>query len=75
MAQMHFYVDHETEAEIRRRAESAGMPVSRYLAELVRGAMGGGWPEGWFARTGGAWVGPPQKRETPKVAKLRLPFE
>lgn len=32
MAQMHSPVDHETEAEIRRRAESAGVPVSRYRA-------------------------------------------
>ncbi len=76
MAQLHFYVDKDTETELRRRAESAGVSLSRYLADIARGSLGGGWPEGWFGRTSGKWVGPPQKRESTKpVGDLKLPFD
>lgn len=76
MAQLHFYVDAATESELRRRAAAAGLPLSRYLADVVKGTLGGGWPEDWFGRTAGAWAGPAHKRDAAAAGgDLRLPFD
>lgn len=50
MAQLHCYLpDRETEA-LKRRAEQAGMSLSRYLAELARRDLVAAWPSGYFDR-------------------------
>jgi hypothetical protein len=47
--QLHLYVPEDVAEKLRRRAEQAGMSVSRYLAELAqRDAGGEEWPEGYF---------------------------
>jgi len=55
--QMHLYLPEEVAAEVRRRAEARGLSVSRYLAELVRREITGGWPEGFFENVVGRWEG------------------
>ncbi len=62
MPQLHLYVSDELAAEIARRAEAAGMSVSRYLARLVQDRAAAGWPEGWFDRVPGGWQGAPLER-------------
>jgi hypothetical protein len=60
--QLHLYVSDDLAAEISRRAEAAGMSVSRYLAYLVRERTRAGWPDGWFDRVPGGWRGEPLER-------------
>ena len=50
MAQLHCYVPEDIAEQAQRRAEQAGLSLSRYLAELVKrdAAVHAGWPEGYF---------------------------
>lgn len=50
MAQLHCYVPEDIAQQAQRRAEQAGLSLSRYLAELVKrdAANSTGWPEGYF---------------------------
>lgn len=64
MSQLHFYVPDEEENLLREQAREAGVPLSRYLAELVRRQAGraGEWPEGYFEQVFGRWEGEPLRR-------------
>jgi hypothetical protein len=64
MSQLHFYVPDDEERRLRERARQAGIPLSRYLAELVRqgAARASQWPEGYFERVLGTWEGEPLRR-------------
>jgi hypothetical protein len=54
MPQLHLYVPDDVAERLKRRAERAGLSVSRYLAGLAeRDAGGGEWPEGYFERVFG----------------------
>lgn len=50
MAQLHCYVPEELAKQAQRRAEQAGLSLSRYLAELVKrdARVNSGWPKGYF---------------------------
>lgn len=50
MTQLHCYVPEDIAQRAQRRAEQAGLSLSRYLAELVKrdAANSTGWPEGYF---------------------------
>lgn len=50
MAQLHCYLPEKEAESLRRRAEEAGMSVSRYLAELARRDLVSDWPEDYFER-------------------------
>lgn len=60
MAQLHCYVPEELAEQAQRRAEQAGLSLSRYLAELVKrdAQENSGWPEGYFDLFG-SWEGEP----------------
>lgn len=64
MSQLHFYVPDEIEQELRNAAERAGLPISRYLAELMKREMAEPpqWPEGYFEKMFGGWQGEPLER-------------
>jgi len=55
--QLHFYVTDELGERIKAQAQGEGVPVSKYLAELVQREVVQGWPEGYFQRVTGAWHG------------------
>jgi hypothetical protein len=62
---LHLYIPDELAAEIRRRAKTEGVSVSRYLADLVARQVPAGWPKDFFRDIVGGWVGarltrPPQ---------------
>lgn len=65
MPQLHTYVSEQIADSLRRRAESLGLSTSKYLAELARRDVGGGWPEGYFERVAGAWQGDLQRPTQP----------
>ncbi len=50
MGQLHCYVPKAVEEKLRKRAEEAHIPVSRYLARLVEQDVGpvDAWPQGYF---------------------------
>jgi hypothetical protein len=49
MPQLHLYVPDSVAETLKRKAEQAGLSMSRYLAELaLRDAEGGDWPAGYF---------------------------
>ncbi|HWM27908.1 MAG TPA: hypothetical protein VNQ14_05590 [Woeseiaceae bacterium] len=64
MSQLHFYIPDDEEKRLRERARQAKMPLSRYLAELVRQQAGRQeqWPENYFERVFGKWEGEPLRR-------------
>jgi hypothetical protein len=62
MAQMHFYVPDPIAKQLRARAKTLGLTVSRYLAAVVRKEVGEGWPEGYFEEVVGHWEGEPLLR-------------
>ncbi|CAN5331979.1 hypothetical protein BH24PSE2_BH24PSE2_20780 [soil metagenome] len=64
MSQLHFYVPDEEEKLLRDRARQAGLPLSRYLAALVRqkAARPDQWPENYFEQVFGQWEGEPLRR-------------
>ena len=58
MPQLHLYVPDTTAALLKRRAEERGLPLSKYLAEVVRKeADAEEWPEDFFEDVLGAWEG------------------
>jgi hypothetical protein len=63
--QLHIYVPDEIGEAVKRKAEEAGLTVSRYLADLVQREVADTWPDGFFDRVVGGWHGerlerPPQ---------------
>ncbi len=62
MPQLHLYVSDDVAAEISRRAEAEGLSVSRFLARLVREGLPADWPDEYFERVVGGWVGAPLER-------------
>jgi len=69
--QLHLYVNDDLDAEITRRAEAAGMSVSRFLAMLVQERTRSGWPDGWFERVPGGWQGEPLERPPQGTIEVR----
>ena len=56
MSQLHCYVTDEIAEKLKRRAEAARMPVSKYLALLIKRNVDSQWPEDYFSCFGG-WQG------------------
>ena len=52
MAQVMMYLDEETEQVMRRAAERAGLPYSRWVAGLIRAAARDTWPEEFLQLAG-----------------------
>ena len=71
MPQLHLYLPSDVTDRVRVLARRRGLPVSRYLAELVRREVGGDWPPDYFARVVGGWQGEPLVRPDQGVAETR----
>jgi hypothetical protein len=52
MAQVMMYLDEETERAMRKAAERAGLPYSRWVAGLIRAAARETWPEDFLSLSG-----------------------
>ena len=72
MAQLHFYVPDKFATEIRKRAEQAHLPVSRYLVQLISREIGTEWPENYFSEICGGWNGEALKRDPEGTLENRL---
>ena len=62
MSQIHFYVPDDVETLIRVKAKQANLPLSKYLAEIVKREAGAAnqWPADYFALFD-EWQGKPQQ--------------
>lgn len=52
MGQVTIYLDDESERRLRSAASAAGVPVSRWVAELIQGKTRTEWPESVKALAG-----------------------
>ena len=75
MAQLHFYVPDDVAEQIKARAAQAKLPISRYVADLVKRDVGQGWPEDYFERISGASAGAEIRYEPSGPPEERLPLE
>lgn len=75
MPQLHFYVPDDVAEQIKARAAQAKLPVSRYVADLVKRDAGQGWPEDYFERISGAVEGATIKYEPSGPPEERPPLE
>ena len=77
MSQLHFYVPDDVEKQLRQQADQAKLPLSRYLAELVKREAGQpeSWPEGYFDQVFGRWEGEPLRREPEGEYEARADLE
>jgi hypothetical protein len=75
MSQLHFYVSDDIETQIRLKAKQANLPLSKYLAELVKRETGAQnqWPSGYFELFD-AWQGDPQDRAAELTLETRQHF-
>lgn len=62
MPQLHCYVPEDVAERLKRKAAQAHLPVSKYLAALVKKDTGSEWPEGYFDQVFGQWKGAPRQR-------------
>ena len=62
MPQLHTYVPKSLAERVAARAKARGVPVSRYLADLIRRDVELGWPDGFFDRVVGGWKVAPLRR-------------
>jgi hypothetical protein len=75
MSQLHFYVPDEVEKRVRLKAKQAKLPVSKYLAELVKRETSSQnqWPLG-YVELFDAWQGKAQKRPAELPLETRVGF-
>ena len=62
MGQVTIYLDAESEARLKASAKARGIPVSRWIAELVREKTDTEWPEA-VRQLAGAWADFPNMEE------------
>ena len=74
MGQVTIYLDDEHERRLRRAAKSAGVPVSRWVANLVEESTRNEWPESIRAMSG-AWEDFPSAEELRETGSSDCPRE
>ena len=74
MAQLTLYLDDETEARLKETANSAGMSLSRWVANLIREKIASEWPVS-VIELAGAWADLPTAEELRRDAPEDLPRE
>ncbi|MCF8056116.1 MAG: hypothetical protein K9K37_05715 [Desulfocapsa sp.] len=67
MAQLHCYVPDEVAARFQEKAKHAHLPVSKYLAKLIKKEVEQEWPEDYFSLFG-SWEG--DKLQRPDQGEL-----
>ncbi len=74
MAQLTLYLDDETEARLKETASSAGMSLSRWVANLIREKIASQWPVS-VIELAGAWADLPTAEELRRDVPEDLPRE
>jgi hypothetical protein len=71
MTQIQIELPDEVATEIKRRAETQGLSVSRFVMGLVQREIGKGWPQGFFEEVVGGWQGEPLERPAQLTLETR----
>lgn len=74
MGQITIYLDDETEHRLKSAAAAAKIPVSRWIAALVRDKTRTQWPE-WVRELPGAWSDFPEVEVLRREAIADVPRE
>lgn len=74
MGQITIYLDDETEQRLKSAAAAAKIPVSRWIAALVRDKTRTHWPE-WVRELPGAWSDFPEVEVLRREAIADVPRE
>lgn len=74
MVRMTFYLEDDTVRKLRAAAESSGISVSSFIAELVRGKVAAEWPDN-VSRLAGEWTDLPSGEEIRRGQPDDLPRE
>ncbi|MFA9462238.1 CopG family transcriptional regulator [Thiohalorhabdus methylotrophus] len=74
MGQVTIYLDDETEKRLRKAAESAGVPVSRWIGRLIQEETRTQWPES-VRKLAGIWPDFPEAGELRKEQGTDTPRE
>lgn len=74
MAQLHFYIPDSVADKIKLKAKHAHLPVSKYLAELVKREVVDQWPEDYFNNFG-KWQGESLQRPVQGSFEKREKFD
>jgi hypothetical protein len=76
VSQLHFYVPDAVETQIRLKAKQANLPLSKFLAELVKRETmeTNQWPDGYFELFD-LWEGDPQERPEGLGLETRVSFD
>lgn len=72
--QLHFYLPDDIAEVLRARAQAKGLSLSRFLADMARREVGGGWPDGYFSEIVGGWKGQPLERAQQSDYEIREPL-
>jgi predicted LPLAT superfamily acyltransferase len=68
MPQLHCYVSDDLATRLQDRASQVQLPVSKYLALLIKQDVKQQWPANYFDLYG-SWEGEPLMRDQPKIEK------
>jgi len=74
MAQLHCYLPDDLARQFQAKARAANLPVSKYLALLIKKDLENQWPEGYFELFGG-WQGEPLERQEQGEHEQRAGFD
>jgi hypothetical protein len=74
MTQLQIELPDEVVVEVKRRADSQGLSITRFVTELVAREVGKGWPKGFFEEVVGGWKGEALERPTPLTLETREEF-
>jgi len=74
MSQVTIYFDNETESRLKAAAKARGIPVSRWVAELVREKMATDWP-GEVRGLVGVWADLPESERLREAQGEDVPRE
>jgi hypothetical protein len=74
MSQLHCYVADELAEKFKKKAESAHLPVSKYLALLIAREVESQWPDNYF-NCFGAWQGEALERPEQGDVEKRADFD
>lgn len=74
MAQITLYLEDDTACKLRAAAETSGISVSSFVAELIRRKVATEWPDN-VARLAGSWTDLPSGKEIRRGQPDDLPRE
>ncbi len=74
MGQVTIYLDDETERRLRRAAKDMGVPMSRWISQLIQAEMCTQWPES-VRKLAGAWPDFPDTEAIREAQETDIPRE